>query len=35
MSERQGATLELGGLDAGTYGFTCGMEMTGGKIVVR
>jgi plastocyanin domain-containing protein len=29
------ATIELGTLQPGTYEFTCGMGMTGGKIVVQ
>jgi plastocyanin len=29
------ATIELGTLPPGTYEFTCGMGMTGGKIVVQ
>jgi plastocyanin len=29
------ATIELGSLPAGTYGFACGMGMTGGKLVVE
>jgi hypothetical protein len=29
------ATIELGALEPGTYEFTCGMGMTGGKIVVQ
>ncbi len=29
------ATIDLGTLKPGTYEFTCGMDMTGGKIVVQ
>jgi plastocyanin domain-containing protein len=29
------ATLDLGTLKAGTYEFTCGMRMPGGKIVAQ
>jgi hypothetical protein len=29
------ATIDLGNLQAGTYEFTCGMGMVGGKVVVK
>ncbi|MDP2182742.1 MAG: hypothetical protein Q8K99_09265 [Actinomycetota bacterium] len=32
---RGGATVNLKALDPGTYGFSCGMEMASGTLVVE